>query len=109
MIILLVYSVLGLNAPRNTGGIIGDLTLNQMLWQPLISSGKTFESRDHPVKSNICCRFEKFAAPFTRKENNYKKAYIFKNTLIRRGENENGLLCENFFGRNNSFETFSKI
>jgi hypothetical protein len=75
----------------------------------LLSNSKTFDSREHPVKSNICSSFEKFAAAFTRKENNYKKAYIFKNPLIRRGANENGLLCENFFGRNNSFETFSKI
>ncbi len=29
--------------------------------------------------------------------------------MIRRGANDNGLLCENFFGRNNSYETFSKI
>jgi len=46
---------------------------------------------------------------FTKKETNFKKALIFKNPLIRRGRNDNGLLCENFFGRNNSFETFSKI
>jgi hypothetical protein len=76
---------------------------------PLIAVGQTFSSREHPVKSNICCSFEKFAAAFTKKDSNYKKAYIFKNPLIRRGERDNGLLCENFFGRNNSFETFSKI
>jgi hypothetical protein len=75
----------------------------------LLASSKTFESRTHPVKNNICCSFEKFAVAFTKKDTNYKKAYIFKNPLIRRGENDNGLLCENFFGRHNTFETFSKI
>ncbi len=40
---------------------------------------------------------------------NYKKALIFKNPAIRRGRRDNGLLCENFFGRDCTFETFSKI
>jgi hypothetical protein len=75
----------------------------------LLSNSKTFDSREHSVKSNICTSFEKFAAAFTRKDNDFKKAFILKNPLIRRGANDNGLLCENFFGRNNMFQTFSKI
>jgi hypothetical protein len=45
---------------------------------PLIANSQTFEGRDHPVKSNICCSFEKFAAAFTRKEKNYKKPIFSK-------------------------------
>jgi hypothetical protein len=82
---------------------------NKCYGNTLLANSSTFDNRDHPILHNICHSFERFVSAFTKKETNFKKAYIFKNSLIRRGANDNGLLCENFFGRNNSYETFSKL
>jgi hypothetical protein len=76
---------------------------------PLIANASTFNVYSNPILHNVCSSFERFVKAFTAKGANYKKALIFKNPLIRRGRNDNGLLCENFFGRNKPFDTFVKI
>jgi len=76
---------------------------------PLIANASTFNVNSNPILHNVCSSFERFVKAFTAKGANYKKALIFKNPLIRRGRNDNGLLCENFFGRNKPFDTFVKI
>jgi hypothetical protein len=45
-----------------------------------------------------------FRAAFTQKDDNYKKALIFKNPFFRRGRGDEGILCENFFGTRNNYE-----
>jgi hypothetical protein len=76
---------------------------------PLIANSSSFDAVSNPILSNICTSFEKFSTEFTKKDNNYKKVLVFKNPLIKRGRNDNGILCEGFFGRNNTFETFEKV
>jgi hypothetical protein len=67
---------------------------------PLIANEKTFLPAENPILFNICKSFGTFAQEFYRVEDNYKKAFIFKNPLFRRGRNDDGLLCERFFGKN---------
>jgi hypothetical protein len=76
---------------------------------PLIANSMTFNRETNPILHNISTSFGRFAMAFNNKGSNYKKALIFKNPAIRRGRRDNGLLCENFFGRNLTFETFGKI
>ncbi len=67
---------------------------------PLIADKGTFTFRENPILSNITASFGKFKQEFTSKENNYKKALILNNPFFRRGRNDNGILCERFFGNN---------
>jgi hypothetical protein len=67
---------------------------------PLIANEKTFSLAENPILFNICKSFGKFAEEFYGAEDNYKKAFIFRNPLFRRGRNDDGLLCERFFGNN---------
>jgi hypothetical protein len=76
---------------------------------PLIANSDTFNRAEHPVLFNICESYGNFTSEFYKKDRNYKKALVFKNRMFKRGRNDNGLLDENFFGRNLSFETYSKI
>ncbi|MFO0002440.1 MAG: hypothetical protein ACK559_15025, partial [bacterium] len=76
---------------------------------PLIANSTTFNAANNPILHNICSSFGRFVTAFNNKGTNYKKALIFKNPAIRRGRRDNGLLCENFFGRNCTLETFKKI
>jgi hypothetical protein len=43
----------------------------------------------------------------TNKEDNFKKALIFRNPYFRRGRNDDRMLCERFFG--NNFGELKKI
>ncbi len=74
---------------------------------PLIADKGTFTFRENPILSNISTSFGKFKLDFTSKENNYKKALILNNPFFRRGRNDNGILCERFFG--NNYEELRKI
>jgi exonuclease III len=76
---------------------------------PLIADSNTFDRHAHPVLYNICESFGKFRSAFTSKDDNYKKAYIFKNPFFRRGRNDNGILCENFFGARGNFDLCAKL
>ncbi len=58
---------------------------------------------------NICESFGKFRSAFTSKDDNYKKAFIFKNPFFRRGRNNNGILCENFFGARGNYDLCTKL
>jgi hypothetical protein len=64
---------------------------------PLIADSGTFTFRENPTLSNICSSFGKFKRDFTNKEN--KKALILNNPFFRRGRNDDGILCERFFGK----------
>jgi hypothetical protein len=75
----------------------------------LIADESTFIAADSPILYNICTSFGKFKNEFYKKDRNYCKAFVFKNKMFKRSRNDNGILCENFFGRNNSYETFCKI
>jgi hypothetical protein len=74
---------------------------------PLIADRGTFTFRENPILSNITTSFGKFKQDFTSMENNYKKALILNNPFFRRGRNDNGILCERFFG--NNYEELRKI
>jgi hypothetical protein len=67
---------------------------------PLIANDKTFPLAENPILFNIGKSFGNFAQEFYGIEDNYKKAFIFKNPLFRRGRKDNCLLCERFFGNN---------
>jgi len=66
----------------------------------MIANSQTFQARENPILSNICTSFGKFSAEFTNKDDNFKKAYIFRNPFFRRGRNDDRILCERFFGLN---------
>jgi hypothetical protein len=67
---------------------------------PILAGSGTFSNQENPVLSTICTSFGKFKSAFYSIGNNFKKAHIFKNPYFRRGRNDNGLLCERFFGFN---------
>ncbi|MFN9956767.1 MAG: hypothetical protein ACK55I_27010, partial [bacterium] len=69
---------------------------------PLIVDGKTFERDENPILFNIGTSFGTFRAAFTQKDDNYKKALIFRNPFFRRGRRDDGILCEAFFGTRNN-------
>ncbi len=62
----------------------------------------------HPIIYNIALSYERFSSEYYNIGKNYMKAYIFKNKLFKRGNRDNNVLCENFFGRNNDFQ-YAKI
>jgi hypothetical protein len=66
----------------------------------LIANSQTFQVQENPILSNICTSFGKFSAEFTNKDDNFKKAFIFRNPFFRRGRNDERILCERFFGLN---------
>jgi hypothetical protein len=76
---------------------------------PLIANSGTFVQAEHPVLFNICESYGTFASEFYKKDRNYRKAFIFKNRMFKRGRNDDRMLDENFFGRNLSFDDFKKI
>ncbi len=76
---------------------------------PLIANANTFSRVNNPVLHNICSSFGKFALEFYKKDRNYKKALVFKNSMFKRGRNDNGIMDENFFGNNRSFAEFQLI
>jgi len=76
---------------------------------PLIADRNTFDRNAHPILYNICESFGKFRAAFTSKDDNYKKSFIFKNPFFRRGRNDNGILCENFFGARGNHALCTKL
>jgi hypothetical protein len=55
---------------------------NKCYGNPLIADSGTFEYATNPILNNICSSFGKFRDTFVKKDNNYKKAYIFKNPLF---------------------------
>jgi hypothetical protein len=65
--------------------------------------------RENPILHNISNSFGKFRKAFTEKDDNYKRALIFKNPFFRRGRDDERLLCENFFDTRNNFELTCKI
>jgi hypothetical protein len=66
----------------------------------LTANAQTFTVQENPILFNVCTSFGKFSAEFTNKDDNYKKAYIFRNPFFTRGRNDGRLLCERFFGFN---------
>jgi hypothetical protein len=76
---------------------------------PLIANSKTFIHTEHQILFNICASFEKFSVIFSRKNENYKKSLILNNPIFKRGRNDNGILCNNFFRLENTFEQLEKI
>jgi hypothetical protein len=76
---------------------------------PLIATKNTFSRDQNPLLFNICSSFGIFKKSFEMKGSNFKKAFIFKNPLFKRGRNSNELLCEGFFGRDLPFEEYKKI
>jgi hypothetical protein len=70
---------------------------------PLLADEKTFENDVNPILHNLCKSFGKFKNQFSKKDLNYKKALVFKNSMFRRGENSNHILCESFFGQNRPY------
>jgi hypothetical protein len=85
----------------------GDQHLEKCYGNPLTADKGTFSYRENPILSNISSSFGKFKHDFTSRENNYKKALILNNPFFRRGRNDNGILCERFFG--NNYEELRKI
>jgi len=75
----------------------------------LLADKNTFIQAEHPVMYNICSSFGMFKNEFFKINNNFEKAHIFKNPMFKRGINDNGILCENFFGRNLEFSEYGKI
>ncbi len=71
---------------------------------PLIVDGRTFERDENPILFYIGTSFGIFRAAFTQKDDNYKKALIFRNPFFRRGRRDDGILCETFFGTRNNYE-----
>jgi hypothetical protein len=82
---------------------------NKCYGNPFLADEFTFRQETNPALHNICKSFGKFKSEFYRKDQNYTKAFILKNQMFKRGRNDNGILCENFFGRQNSYEFFKKI
>jgi len=76
---------------------------------PFILNERTFLAVSNPILHTIGVSFGKFASSFYSTGKNFMKAFIFKNPLIRRGQDDNGLLCENFFGVQNTYSYFEKI
>jgi hypothetical protein len=76
---------------------------------PLICNGRFFTREDNPALHNICESFGTFSNEFYKKDRNFRKALIFKNPIFKRGRGDDGILDENFFGRNYTFEDFKKI
>jgi len=76
---------------------------------PLILDKFTFSVRENPILSNIGNSFGKFRAAFTEKDENYRKAVVFKNPFFRRGRNDDRMLCESFFNIRNNFEMCCKV
>ncbi len=66
----------------------------------LIANTQTFQAQENPILFKICTSFGQFSAEFTNKDDNYKKAYIFRNPFFTRGRNDGRILCERFFGLN---------
>jgi len=67
---------------------------------PLIAGTDTFSPRENPILHNICKSFATFKYEFTDKDENFKKANIFRNPYFRRGRDDDRMLCERFFGAN---------
>jgi len=76
---------------------------------PLILENNFFNQNDNPILHNIGMSFSKFKDRFYKKDDNYRKAFIFKNPLFTRGQNDNGLLCERFFIHETSLAERKKI
>ena len=76
---------------------------------PINVNGDSFSAQESPILHNVCSSFNNFKIEFFNKDRNYMKANIFNNPLFTRGRNDNGLLNENFFGLDKSFEFFAKI
>jgi hypothetical protein len=74
---------------------------------PLIAGEGTFTMHENPILHNICKSFGIFKKEFSNKEDNFKKALIFRNPYFRRGRNDDRMLCKRFFG--NNFGKFEKI
>jgi hypothetical protein len=53
----------------------------------LLANGKTFETRAHPVKSNICCNIWEVRCRFYKKRYQLQKSLYFQKPLDQaRGE-----------------------
>ncbi len=76
---------------------------------PFIADRNTFDKNVNTILYNICESFGKFRSAFTSKDDNYKKAIVFKNPYFRRGRNDDGILCENFFGARGNFAPCTKL
>jgi hypothetical protein len=74
---------------------------------PLVAGEETFTMQGNPILHNICKSYAGFKKEFTDKDDNYKKALIFRNPFFRRGRNDDRMLCERFFG--NNFVELEKI
>jgi hypothetical protein len=75
---------------------------------PFILCSEMVSQNRHPIIYNIALSYERFSSEYYNIGKNYMKAYIFKNKLFKRGNRDNNVLCENFFGRNNDFQ-YAKI
>jgi len=76
---------------------------------PLIADVSTWNVNSNPVLHNIGSSFGKFKKAFYSKDQNYLKAFIFRNPLITRNRNDKALLCEKFFGFENERTIIPKI
>jgi hypothetical protein len=76
---------------------------------PLIADRHTFDPRVNPILYNIGNSFGKFRSAFTEKDDNFRKALVFRNPFFRRRSADAGLLCENFFDIRNNVAMISII
>ncbi len=75
--------MLGLKESHNTGGDTWRYDIKRKCYgNPLILDKFTFNVRENPILSNIGNSFGKFRAAFTEKDENYKKAVVFKNPFF---------------------------
>jgi hypothetical protein len=76
---------------------------------PLIADKSTFDPRVNPILYNIGSSFGKFRTAFTEKDDNFKKALVFRNQFFRRSREDAGLLRKNFFDIRNNVAMLSII
>jgi hypothetical protein len=76
---------------------------------PFILTPEMINPNRHPILYNIANSYYLFSSEYHEIGKNFMKAYIFKDKLFKRGNRDNNILCENFFGRNNDFQYFAKI
>jgi len=76
---------------------------------PCIINEGMFNANCSPILTNLAKSFTTFRTEFLKKDMNYRKAFVFNNPSFKRGRNDPGILCEQFFGHNTAFETRTKL
>jgi hypothetical protein len=76
---------------------------------PFIFCPDMVSQNRHPILYNLSVSYERFSTEFYEIGKNFMKAYIFKNKMFKRGNRDDNILCENFFGRQNNYQYFAKI